>query len=349
MKKEVIAIQYLRGIAAMMVVVHHMLSPTTRIDYLSNSNLGPFGVKLFFVISGFIMWYTTANSNISPVAFWRRRIARIVPLYWIFLAILIGAALRFPNLFHTTVITPENATKSFLFIPHFHVVQTGLIAPILIPGWSLNYEMFFYFVFGFLLLVGSRTVRITVLGLGFLALVLLGFAVQPADAVLSTYTNPDLLKFLYGASLAILYQAGALRSPVLGVALLATGVLSFLLVPASSELARINDLLGISATTIVAGALALEDTVRRAPSLILRTIGDASYSIYLSHLFILRVTELLGEHLSLFGSGRLWDAIYLAGTLTSAVVGGICIHYLLERPLASLGTGRRRILLNEPA
>src|ERR1700730_7383601 len=137
MSRELIAIQYLRGAAAVIVVVHHLLS-TPGIEYLLLPNLGRFGVKIFFAISGFIMWHATATANISPTEFWRRRIIRVVPLYWIFLTLLMVGVFLFPTRFHTMVITPENTIKSFLFIPHYHVVQANLIAPILIPGWSLN-------------------------------------------------------------------------------------------------------------------------------------------------------------------------------------------------------------------
>ena len=79
MTKELIAIQYLRGAAALMVVINHLLS-SPRVEYLLLPTLGQFGVKIFFVISGFIMWRTTAASDVSPPEFWRRRIIRVVPL-----------------------------------------------------------------------------------------------------------------------------------------------------------------------------------------------------------------------------------------------------------------------------
>src|SRR5258708_14745058 len=125
---EIIGIQYLRGVAAVLVVLHHL--------YFGDTQLGPFGVKIFFVISGFVMWHTTVAANISTMVFWRRRIVRIVPLYWIALSILLAVALSASQYLKSTAITPENFRKSFRFIPQFHAVQK-IIAPILIPGWSL--------------------------------------------------------------------------------------------------------------------------------------------------------------------------------------------------------------------
>src|SRR5450631_4162160 len=101
MPKELIVVQYMRGIAVVIVVLHHLFS-TTGLEYLFLPRLGEFGVDIFFVISGFIMWHTTAGADISAVEFWRRRIIRIVPLYWFFLSIVVIVALLSPQLFYTT-------------------------------------------------------------------------------------------------------------------------------------------------------------------------------------------------------------------------------------------------------
>src|SRR3984885_1661552 len=158
----------------MLVVLHHLSFNSTQ--------LGPFGVKIFFVISGFVMWLTTAGVDISPVSFWRRRLVRIVPLYWFFLLLLVAVGLSAPQYLKTTEITWETAVKSFLFIPHFHSVQK-IIAPILIPGWSLNFEMFFYFIFGISLLIKSDTRRMIIIGVLLWSLVLLGLWLNPETPV----------------------------------------------------------------------------------------------------------------------------------------------------------------------
>lgn len=182
----------------MLVVLHHL--------YFDNTQLGPFGVKIFFVISGFVMWFTTAAADTSPIAFWCRRLVRVLPLYWLFLSLLVAIALSMPQDLKTTAITSANAIKSFLFIPHYHAVQNQLIAPILIPGWSLDYEMFFYFIFSVGLLFKSRGFRATVIGIVLGSLVLLGVTSHPQSAIAVTYTSPDLLLFLGGIVLAVIYR-----------------------------------------------------------------------------------------------------------------------------------------------
>src|SRR3984893_12183238 len=214
--KELIGVQYLRGIAVILVVLHHLC--------FNNTQLGPFGVKIFFVISGLVMWHTTVGADISVMSFWHRRLVRIVPLYWISLSILVAIALSAPQALKTTVITPENVVKSFLFIPHYHTVQK-FIAPILIPGWSLNYEMFFYFIFGIALLVKSHALRATMIGVLLWSLVLLGLLLNPEDAATATYTNPDVLLFFDGIILAMIYRTYNIDSVICGLILICVGVL----------------------------------------------------------------------------------------------------------------------------
>jgi exopolysaccharide production protein ExoZ len=325
MTKELIAVQYLRAIAVILVVLHHLSSA----QYPFIPQLGGFGVDVFFVISGFIMWYTTAAIDISALEFWRRRIIRIVPLYWIFLSLLIAVALLAPNSLKTTVITPENTVKSFLFIPHFHAIQ-NIIAPILIPGWSLDYEMFFYLIFGLTLLVSSLSLRAILLGTALSGLVLLGHLLEPMDAVAATYTSPELLKFLGGIILAMAYQSNRLISTALGLFLITFGILSHA-ISVSTDFDEFNGFVGLSPALIVGGALALEPAIRRAPSALLHTIGNASYSIYLGHLFFLRLSELGWHHFAPSGSNEALDATYVIFSFIFATGGGVMIYYFIER------------------
>jgi len=93
---------------------------------------------------------------------------------------------------------------------------------------------------------------------------------------------------------------------------------------------------------------AAEATARLAPSPMFLTIGNASYSIYLSHLFFLRVAELIGQRLSLFGLSKALDATYIVIALTLSIAGGICIHFFIERPISLLRNRHRSIIRTEP-
>ena len=75
----VVSVQYLRAIAASLVVLHHALNVPALAPFYVRP-IGTFGVDLFFVISGYIMWATTAERHRAPTAFWLARIVRIAPL-----------------------------------------------------------------------------------------------------------------------------------------------------------------------------------------------------------------------------------------------------------------------------
>src|SRR6516162_6435510 len=80
-------IQYLRAVAALMVVAHHARHYFPQGDQWST--FGSRGVDIFFVISGFVMAHSTqgyradANRRFQSERFLAKRFIRVVPLYWL--------------------------------------------------------------------------------------------------------------------------------------------------------------------------------------------------------------------------------------------------------------------------
>ena len=144
-------IQVLRAIAALMVVTQHSRHSVPGSEFLPL--FGGAGVDIFFIISGFVMSYTSpiigggmkAKLKAADI-FFRKRLARIVPLYWLALAWVARRDFSTPN---------NHLVEDFLFIPHFHYLHPTWLSPIIIQGWTLNYEMFFYFVFAIAMLFGT--------------------------------------------------------------------------------------------------------------------------------------------------------------------------------------------------
>src|SRR5207248_11683851 len=94
MDKPLFTIQFLRAVSAVAVVVGH-------IDeiYQLEWRLGVADVDLFFVISGFIMWLVMRKSEATPTKFVKKRLLRIVPVYWLVTLFLALSASFLPNLF----------------------------------------------------------------------------------------------------------------------------------------------------------------------------------------------------------------------------------------------------------
>lgn len=170
----------------------------------------------------------------------------------------------------------------------------------LLQGWTLNYEMFFYGVFACtLVLPVSR--RLPALTLGLVGLTLVGAVAQPEHPAASTYTSPMLLEFLAGAVLCRAWQRGWLPRGDGAFLLLGAGVVAFILQITRADPHGWRWLAwGGPSVMIVAGALGME-AARRLPRVpALRLLGDSSYSLYLSHLLTLTVIRPVVQPLPAF-------------------------------------------------
>ena len=271
-------IQYLRGIAAMMVVWHHS------VDILgAGSGFGASGVDLFFVISGFIMVASTER-GVTPGEFMLHRIVRVVPLYWCATLLIVALAIAHVS-FKYDVIDLETVGKSLLFIPYESPTHPGQLWPLLVPGWTLNYEMFFYALFALSLFAAAKW-RLIWIGAIFVCLVSAGYMFGPLHGVQSVYTDPRLLEFVAGMVVARLWLKGLVWHWGLGVLGIVAG---FALLAIDNKAALI-----VGATLVVWGSLSKE--IREVNFNLLFEIGNASYSIYLTHIFTLIVIRAVLPH-----------------------------------------------------
>lgn len=126
------SIQALRGLAALFVVFQH-------VRFL---NFGAFGVDIFFCISGFMIMFTTEKST---KYFFRKRLVRILPLYYLMTLGTYLSLLLFPSMFQQTRHDFSYLVKSLLFIPFD--IGSGAIQPLVRIGWTINCEMLFYLLF----------------------------------------------------------------------------------------------------------------------------------------------------------------------------------------------------------
>jgi exopolysaccharide production protein ExoZ len=345
-----LTIQYLRGCAALAVVWIHSYLELEKVTGLTDLDPptwfdGRSGVDLFFVISGFIIWTTTdADDRSRPMAFVRRRIIRIVPLYWIctlaMMVLLIGA----PGLFGQPHFELWHLVQSLLFIPHYDPFQPGQTFPLLAVGWTLNFEMFFYASFCVALLLRPHyRAAAMVIWLG--GLVATGAFLSTDNPQIATYTNPLLLEFMAG--MLIGYACRRLRPPplILGYGLILSSIISYVALNQGLDVIHIDWRTlcwGLPAALLVAGAIVVEQRVpvRRlaGPHL----LGDASYAIYLSHVFALGAVGWIWSRLAL--ETALPNAAFIAVALLLSAVGGVLLHLVIEKPfirwLSSLNAGK---------
>ena len=335
---QIDSIQALRAIAALLVVLGHAAHETEAIGAgvglpaidLSFMRWG-IGVDIFFVISGFIMVHTSAELFGRPGA-WRifltRRIARIVPLYWLLTSILLLGGLAVPQLLNVPLGDWQHILASYLFIPSLRGGDET--RPVMALGWTLNLEMFFYVLFaGAMLLPLRRGMTALTLVIGGLALA--GMLLQPEQVQLAFWTQQIILEFLFGCLLALLHRQGV-SLPGPGAALLV--VLGF------AAMFRLHGLdagettlpalrWGIPAVMIVGGAALYRGAPPRL-ALLLIGLGNASYSLYLFHPFALR--PLREVWIRLVG-GSLPLEIYIAVAILVAAVASTLLYRWVERPI----------------
>ncbi len=331
----------MRGLAAIAVVLYHM--GIIEKKYSEGNTLlpaffkiGQSGVDLFFVISGFIMvtiTKTIERHKIKIKKFLLHRFARIYPNYWFY----------FSLTFLVFLIQPQFVNSSqgnhFDFITSFFLLPSNNL-PLVLVGWSLIYEIYFYLIFSGIMQLKKKLV-ILLLSTWLIFLILTNlFLVPPASAVLKLLMNPYSIEFIFGAFCAfIANDKKILRLPLAFFLFLITAVilsLPFLFLRFYSI--NISGLFiqslvfGILFSVFVLACVAVEKKTNiRFPNLFIK-IGDASYTIYLSHVLILGFWgRLWASYLQ--RPAAVWDNIFiLTAMLTSILIYSIIAYRLIERP-----------------
>jgi exopolysaccharide production protein ExoZ len=280
-------IQILRGVAALMVLIYHIGNELGEHGLAESGPLfwtGSAGVDIFFVISGFIMVHSSAAAFAKPGApglFLARRVVRLVPLYWFITTISVlakvwaagGAGLpgRTWRWFA--------ASYAFLFYPH-----EGRDFPLYTQGWTLNFEMFFYFCFAAALLL-RRAAALWAMSVGLTALAILGLIVAlpwPVDR----WANTNIIEFVLGMALAEAHRRDFRLPLPTAIALAAGGFVVFYLSVASVDawLPYRGFVWGPPALAVAAASTLYRPRRRQGPiRTALEKLGDASYSLYLVH------------------------------------------------------------------
>ena len=304
--RTLLSIQYLRGIAALVVVAAHM--PWFQCA------VGAVGVDVFFVISGFIM-ANVSRRETTPRAFLTARALRVVPLYWVMTAVEMVAQGEYFD---------GRVLASLLFIPTLD--QNDWFMPIVGQGWTLTYEMFFYACFGVGLTL-SLSRRLPILTLAFVIFCVVQAVLDPSAFATRGISAAPLMEFLFGIWLHRAWQAEQLPNTTACVAVAAASLLVFLYTWSEVLPPWRVIVWGLPAVAIVAAGLAVERGGRLPSSRILLMLGNASYALYLVHPLVQQVLKPVVKPLPL--------PVALAVLLVACVLAGLAVHRLVERPMAA--------------
>nr|UVN06438.1 MAG: OpgC protein [Bacteriophage sp.] len=297
--KKLESIQILRGIAALSVVMFHFRSflvPEGTDRSLPDALLGwgAIGVDLFFVISGFIMYYVTFNKTAgikTAISFLINRAIRIIPLYYIILlfAFLTGGAM---STFHYQE-KIDNLISAITFTPHLkeyaplYILESGMYN----VRWTLNYELYFYFAFAVCLLFRNK---LTLLLVWFLSPVIIS-SYLTSSITLSTQgynfnsvalrfiTNPIILEFGMGVMAGFIYSKlnkfhikKSITPPFTAMLLIGVGIYF-------KQLTSYNLLSGFAFSILVLTFALYNEQLTHKYTKLLVALGNISFPLYLIH------------------------------------------------------------------
>lgn len=217
------AINGLRGVAILAVIYHHFFIPAGWLDATFGDKTHPgyalflngfTGVNLFFLLSGFVLYLPyaegrrTLNGWGDARGFYIRRLARLMPLYYLAAVVLIIIAAIDPR-------SALLATDAFQLLSFSYMFQRYSISPALNgPLWSFGVEVLFSLVFPIIVVAMARLGTWRVVGMA----VLLALLARSAGYL----WNPNLSgphavaenlpgridEFVYGMMIARLYATG---------------------------------------------------------------------------------------------------------------------------------------------
>jgi len=312
------ALQYLRAVAALAVVYSHsVMQVESYSQYLSE--MGSFGVDIFFVISGFIMVYI-AKPEHKPVSFMVNRIRRVVPLYWFFTFLMAGILVLIPSVFKATVFEWDSFLLSLAFVPHWSIASEGFVWPIVAPGWSLNFEMYFYLLFAFSLMFSERY-RVPLITLVISIVFVIATIHHDGESAMAQFFSKSMVfEFVLGMLLALAWQRGfRMPSSTAWCLLVFASALLLLKLP----LPRIFEY-GVPSLLIVMACLYVRMKEYKWAVL----LGDASYALYLSHIFTLGV---LRKFVAPMLGDTAMDAYLFVGiSLVVCTLVSIVVHFVVD-------------------
>jgi exopolysaccharide production protein ExoZ len=344
-------VQIIRGLAALAVVIYHtgtVFGVRTQFQ----------AVPVFFVISGFIMSYIAGESSLE---FAVNRVVRIVPLYWFatilflvlsnqgFLNPVVSLAWWGHWIFSEpwrilvwlwqhrgleTVEAWKTLLCSLLFIPYPNV--GGEFYPLLGVGWSINMEVFFYFLFALALAVNSKIAPFLV-AVTLTVLIAVRTTYGFPFAALNFFTDIQGIFFVFGILIFYLWRWTSfdwLRRHKRALGIISVGgICAYVWLQLG-----LPDLFGerpavpgyILPPALVLIALLLEKAGLILPWRPLIVLGNISYALYLAHPIFAEMVRASAEQWKPLSASSGYLA-YPAVVVPSILVA-MLLHYRLEVP-----------------
>lgn len=335
-----LSVQALRAAAAAMVVVFHQINAENVYGGGTNilggwAHFGYAGVDAFFVVSGFIMATVTSGrfgSLSGAIDFLAKRVIRVYPLYWLCSAVILVMLFLRPSSFDPAL-ADKSVAASLLLLP----MEGG---PLLVVGWTLTYELYFYTLTAMALAMSSER-RVPALLSGWAAALVAAQLVPVQGPWLSLVASPLGFEFIAGVVVGLYWRRLSVRAAVsllvasLVWVLTACGLLAE--APDRGQSAGVRALAFGPPAVFAVAALARVELAGKLPVPPLAVaIGNASYALYLTHVFVLSISGRIFSSLGITGSIAGNYAFFVL-TFAGACVTALLVHRFVERPLMRFG------------
>jgi peptidoglycan/LPS O-acetylase OafA/YrhL len=291
------------------------------------------GVDIFFVLSGFVIFYSNGHKigdKSKVVNFFLQRMVRIFPSYWMFLFIPLVIVffinpgyLPNPDSFNNY----EWINSFFLLFNHTQMTQIT---------WTLSFELYFYIIFS-LIIFHRKFVYLGVLTVIVAFFNQLKLVNINNDLLGKYYFSPLILEFFFGVITAVLIVKKIQFSKKLALAIILVGLISFVLfsfdfgIPYYLIRSHRSLIFGIPAFLIILGLTQLEanSQIFKIPNYLIK-LGDASYILYIIHSPIISI-----GHMFLFSFNLTsFQNLFCSCTLVLAIcIVSVVLHEKLEWPL----------------
>ncbi len=323
------SIQVLRSILALFIVLEHT----------AFARCGAFGVDAFFCISGFMIMFSTHNSTNR---FFTKRLIRILPLYYIMTIATFLLLLVAPGMFETTAADPMYLVKSLLFLPFD--IGNGALQPLMRIGWTINCEIFFYFVFWLSFKISHKyrgLISSVIIALLVIVANLIPEVSELGFAPLTFYGAPVMLDFILGIIAYYvcreIYQ-GIQRKGSVGtqkpLSLLLV-IPSLILIGLMVSISQIDStgfqrplIWGTAGFLLVLCFFMMELKCKNIPKSLV-VLGNASFSLYLLHYYPVMLINRLVPNSELLTPLSLLGAI--GGIILSVVLALLSYEWIEKR------------------
>ncbi len=336
----------LRWYAALLVFLYHAgtIEPWRPLRLF---NFGTMGVSFFFVLSGFVLAWSTAD-DLPASTFYRRRFARIYPSYILMFALAAILVTLWSDHYMSRgwlgAVTTVFMIQAWIPTSNYPVFSFDA------PEWSLSCEAFFYLAFPAISRVMRQlTARRRTIALGaVLALAVAASAVLTHTGHYSVaYTNPlvRLPEFVAGVWFAMAVKDGWRPRIPIWAALLLVGVMYEVARRCGTNIfSGHGDYLVVIPFGLLLTSAAVADIEGRRRGLLTHRasiyLGEVSFAFYLVHLVVLSLVAQLA------GWGHTWfgvrGALPLVVSLVACLAAAIVLHHVIELPFQRVLRGRGR-------